>query len=349
VLAGSHLLYAHEGILYARAFDDVSGRLEGEPRAVLRNEVVADWRFGDLPLSASAAGVLVYQSRLAYNSQLVWYERSGREIGPVGQPGFSAPVLSPDGKRVAVNYDVDGTGASSTTILELQRGLHHPLPRVGTHTAHAWSPDGRLIYYSAIRSGNGIYQRRSDGSGDEETVHESPMHLLVNSHSPIAPRLMFMDFASGRGELREHDLGARRARTIAPGAEGAYSPDGKWIAYLGFPARGILLTPADGQGSQIQVSGTEGSQVRWRGDMKELFYIADDKKLMSVPLTSRNGTLEPGPATALFQTRIVQPRLVLFQYDATADGQRFLINSLPREDAAAPLTLMVNWTRQMER
>ena len=349
VLAGSHLLYADEGILYARAFDSVNGRLAGEPRAVLRNEVVADWRFGDLPLSASDTGILVYQSRLAYNSQLAWYERSGRETGPVGKPGFSAPVLSPDGKRVAVNYDVDGTGASSTTILDLERNLPIPLPRVGTHTAHAWSTDGRWIYYSAIRSGNGIYRRRTDGSGEEEKVHESPMHLLVNSHSRTASKLLFMDFASGRGELREYDLDARRARTIAPGAEGAYSPDGKWIAYLGFPGRGILLTPADGQGSQIQVSGIEGSQVRWRIDMKELFYIADDKKLMSVPLTSRNGTLEPGPATALFQTRISQPRLVLFQYDATADGQKFLINSLPREDAAAPLTVMVNWTRQLER
>jgi hypothetical protein len=37
---------------------------------------------------------------------------------------------------------------------------------------------------------------------------------------------------------------------------------------------------------------------------------------------------------------------VLFQYAVTPDGQRFLINSLPREDAAAPLTLLSNWQAQ---
>lgn len=310
---------------------------------------MADWRFGDLPLSASESGVLVYQSRLAYNTQLVWYERNGREIGPVGQPGFSSPVLSPDGTRAAVNHDVEGTGGSTTTILDLQRNLHYPLAGLGTHTAHAWSPDGRWIYYSAIRSGNGIYRRRTDGSGGEEKVLESPVHLLVNAHAPTSRRLLFMDFGFGVGELREQDLDTGRTRTIAAGAEGTYSPDGRWIGYLGFPNRGILLTPAEEQGSQVQVSGMQGSQVRWRGDMKELFYIASDKKLMSVPLTFRNGTFEPGTAVPLFQTRIVQPRLVLFQYDATPDGQRFLINSLPRGDAAAPLTVMVNWTRQLER
>jgi hypothetical protein len=41
--------------------------------------------------------------------------------------------------------------------------------------------------------------------------------------------------------------------------------------------------------------------------------------------------------------------LVLFQYDVTDDGQRFLINSLPREDAATPLTLLVNWTGELGR
>jgi hypothetical protein len=52
-----------------------------------------------------------------------------------------------------------------------------------------------------------------------------------------------------------------------------------------------------------------------------------------------------GQATApelLFQTRIVAPALVGFQYDVTPDG-RFLINSLPA--APAPLTMLSGWSR----
>jgi len=77
--------------------------------------------------------------------------------------------------------------------------------------------------------------------------------------------------------------------------------------------------------------------------MKEIFYIGRAKKLMSVALSLREGMLEPAAPIPLFQTRIVAPTFVLHQYAVSADGQKFLVNSLPREDAAAPLTVLTNW------
>jgi hypothetical protein len=67
--------------------------------------------------------------------------------------------------------------------------------------------------------------------------------------------------------LREYDLERQRARTFAAGAEGVYSADGKWVAYLDLPNRGALLTPSEGQGSLIQVSGMDASQVRSDGEL----------------------------------------------------------------------------------
>jgi hypothetical protein len=110
-----------------------------------------------------------------------------------------------------------------------------------------------------------------------------------------------------------------------------------------------LLAAARPDAPRTQLSGEFGSQVRWREDGRELFYITLDRKLMSVPVTVRNGVLEPGNPVPLFQTRIAQPRLALFQYDVTPDGKRFLINSLPRQDSAAPLTMVVNWMQAMRR
>jgi Tol biopolymer transport system component len=342
VLAGTNLLYADGGTLYARPFDPEQGELTGEPRVVLRNEVAPQWRFEKVAISASTTGILVFQSRLAYNSELVSYDRSGREQGAVGEPGFWSPQLSPDGRYVAVGHDRDGTGQWSTTIFDRTRGISLSLPRIGTHKAHAWSPEGQWIYYSAIRARNGIYRRRADGSGAEEPVfEESTAFLLVNSCSPTAPRLLFMDFSNGTGGLRELNVETNQARDVVWGAEGIYSPDGEWIAYQDFVLQSLAITHAD-RGGRIQLSSA-GAQIRWRRDMTELYYIAPDKKLMCVPLTKRNGTLEPGNPFELFQTRIVETNLVLFQYDVSADGQEFLINSLPRADAAAPLSLIVNW------
>ena len=49
-----------------------------------------------------------------------------------------------------------------------------------------------------------------------------------------------------------------------------------------------------------------------------------------------------GVPRALFQTRVVAPNFVLFQFDVTADG-RFIINSF-RSDYSSPLTLLTGWT-----
>jgi len=342
VLACTKLLYADGGTLFARSFDPELAQLTGEPRVILRNEVAPQWRFEKVAISASATGILLFQSRLDYNSQLVSYDRKGRETGVVGEPGFWSPQLSPDGRYVAVGHDRDGTGQWSTTIFDRGRGISLSLPRIGTHKAHAWSPDGQWIYYSAIRERDGIYRRRADGSGTEETVlEESTAFLLVNSHSPTAPRLLYMDFSNGTGGLRELCVETHQTKEVVWGAEGIYSPDGEWIAYVDFGLQSLAITHAD-RGGRIQVAGG-GAQIRWRGDMTELYYIAPDKKLMCVPLTKRDGTIEPGNPFELFQTRIVEPTLVLFQYDVTRDGEEFLINSLPRADAAAPLSLIVNW------
>lgn len=342
VLAGTRLLYTQGGTVYAQPFDMTAGRLTGEARSLLRNEVVVDWRFGDVPLSASATGVLVYQSRGTYNSQLVMYDRKGTELEIVGPPGFGGPSLSPDDRHVAVGYDRDGTGEWGTTIFDLVRRVSFTLPRIGIHTAHAWSPDGRWIYYSAVRAKNGIYRRSPDGSGPEEQLLESTAHLLVNTHAPNAPRLLFMDFSSGNPSLVELDVESLKTRMVGEGAEGVYSPDGKWIAYLSLPS-GVVLMRADGRGGRVQLTSGFSSQVRWREDMKEIFYIAPDKKLMSVPLTVGVDTIEPGQPRELFQTRIIQSRLVLFQYDVNRAGDRFLVRSLPRAADAAPLTMIVNW------
>ena len=343
-LAGEQLLYVDKGVLHARGFDTASAEFTGSPRSILRGELMASWTFGNVPLSASQNGVLLYQSRLTYNSQLVLYDRSGTEVELVGEPGFRSPLFSPDEDErwLAVAHDREGTGEQATTLLDRSRNIPLMLPSAGTHTAHTWSPDGRWIYYSAIRARNGIYRRLSDGSGPEETVLESDAHLLVNDHSPTASRLVFMDFSGGHPQLRELDLETGVSTRVAEAAEGAYSPDGRWIASVAVPS-GIVLTRAGGGGGRIQLTSGLSSQARWGADMTEIFYIDGDKRLMRVPIRVRNDTIEPGKPEPLFQTRIVQPRLVLFQYDVNQAGDRFLINSLPRADAAAPLTMIVNW------
>jgi hypothetical protein len=77
-----------------------------------------------------------------------------------------------------------------------------------------------------------------------------------------------------------------------------------------------------------------------------LFYYARDGKLMAVSVRS-GATFEAGAPLKLFDFRSGSTTIVtLPPYAVTADGQRFLINSIVETQASAPLTLIVNWARQ---
>ena len=109
----------------------------------------------------------------------------------------------------------------------------------------------------------------------------------------------------------------------------------------------IFAQPYPGPGPRVQISNGGGSQVRWRADGKELYYVGPQKRLMAVAV-QQGKTFEVGRPVLLFQTRINGARYALFQYTASADGQRFLVNSLPREDAAAAMTLLTDWTSELK-
>ena len=92
-------------------------------------------------------------------------------------------------------------------------------------------------------------------------------------------------------------------------------------------------------------------QPRWRPDGKELFYLSQDRKLMAVPIRG-GSTIELGSPQALFEISFppmgsIQP-YAWYEYDVTADGQRFLIN-LPTESTTVPITVVLNWAAGLKR
>jgi Tol biopolymer transport system component len=127
---------------------------------------------------------------------------------------------------------------------------------------------------------------------------------------------------------------------------GQFSPDGRWVAYQSnITGRfEIYVQPFPGPGGKWKVSTDGGTFPRWRGDGKELFFIAPNGKLMAVPIGTSGSTLEAGSPIALFQTRIVTGGLANqeAQYAISRDG-RFLINNRVDQSTTTPITLILNW------
>ena len=91
------------------------------------------------------------------------------------------------------------------------------------------------------------------------------------------------------------------------------------------------------------ISKGGGTDPRWRGDGKELFYVASDGKLMSVDISTK----------PVFQAGVPRP---LFQLppgfiggEVTADGRRFLIGVPVAQSASVPFTVVLNWQTTLKK
>ena len=71
---------------------------------------------------------------------------------------------------------------------------------------------------------------------------------------------------------------------------GQISPDGKWVAYASDESGNweIYVTSFPGAAGKWQVSRGGGTEPRWRGDGKEIFYIAPSGMLMAVPVNGES-------------------------------------------------------------
>src|SRR5262245_49786687 len=100
-------------------------------------------------------------------------------------------------------------------------------------------------------------------------------------------------------------------------------------------------------GRKWQVSTSGGASPRWRRDGKELFYLSADNTLMAVEVNGHSSVFEIRSVRPLFDVR---PRATPFfnygsgyNYDVSADGQRFLVSTVTEPVAPAPITIVMNW------
>ncbi len=132
-----------------------------------------------------------------------------------------------------------------------------------------------------------------------------------------------------------------------------FSPDVRWIAYVSNESGRdeVYISGFPTVGGKVRVSTNGGVQPRWRPDGKELFYLSPDRKVMAVPVKA-DSTVEVGTPKALFDVRFAPigsgAPYAPYQYDATADGQRFMINT-PLENATVPITVVLNWTAGLKK
>jgi Tol biopolymer transport system component len=131
-------------------------------------------------------------------------------------------------------------------------------------------------------------------------------------------------------------------------SNGQFSPNGKWILYSSNESGDweIYATPFPSAAGKVQISRGGGTEPRWRGDGKEVFYLGPQNMLTAVAINEDGGVLSAGASQTLFQIpgRAPISSTDLFTYDVTKDGKRFLVNRYLKPASVAPLNIILNST-----
>jgi Tol biopolymer transport system component/predicted Ser/Thr protein kinase len=366
-----YLLFVRNGNLMAQQFDTNRYQLLGNSVPVA--EGAFDVQHSP-EFTASVNGILAYRPVGSVKTQLTWFDRSGKALGKLGLTMQDADAaISPDGRRVAVSRASTASENSQITfngtptpndiwVLELKQGIASRLTFDSSAGWPIWSPDGTHVAFASNRDGVlNIYQKPANGAGTQE--------LLLNSSEDKAPSDWsrdgrFLAYSVPKpttfwdiwvlpvtGDKAQFPF----VQTQFSEGDAKFSPDGRWVVYQSNESGewAVYVRPFDTDAvrrnaafaGKWRISEGEGHWPRWAKGGNEILYLGSNTKVMAVDVNAKSSDAEHGPT---FDASV--PKLLfnvsaygLHSFTATADGQRFLINTKVGEEKSPSVTVVLNW------
>jgi eukaryotic-like serine/threonine-protein kinase len=362
VYASGHLLFVRDGILFAQAFDDRTMRTSGEP--IRLADGIGYWvaTFAYTAVTASTTGVLAHGPSVVIPTNLRWHDRGGATIGPPPVArAYGSPRLSPDQTSVLVAITDATTALPDVWLLAPARGTSS---RVTSDPSSDWFPvwshDGSAIFFGSARLGSTtIFQK--GGVSPEVVFADSVLVGRVATYpNDVSQDGQFLIYQT---TSRGYDLGViplsgeRKPTPFVTGpsneVQGRFSPNHRWIAYASDESGRfeVYVRPFPAESTRsMTISVAGGMQPEWRRDGKELFYISADGKLTTVPVVTTEPTFSAGTPRALFDVEVPEPTAPFpTDYAVSADGQRFLVNTVVDQPTRPALTVNLNWTAALNK
>jgi Tol biopolymer transport system component len=364
--ADGFLFTVVDGNLVAQGFDPGRLALEGESTPIA--DGVEFYNPRDLAQYSVSASGLVYRRARLRQTRLVWLDRAGKELGPVGEPSYYGSLrLDADGRTlVAVRTDEAGADADVWVVdLARNQATRATFVSAPSDISVALSPDGGRLAVSAAQvggwAGSTVWVQPVSGSGSRQPLVEK-VAFSVSDWSPDGRFLV--------GDTQEARTGFDLA--YVPVAEGskvehmtqsrfderepALSPDGRFVAYQSNETgrNEIFLTDFPAAGRKWQVSRSGGAYPTWRHDGREVYFVGPEEAV-AVSVAERGGSLEIGePERLAFSPELYSlgPARPGGRFGATPrspDGKRFLLEQFASQAVVEPVHLVRSWRRLLER
>ena len=202
----------------------------------------------------------------------------------------------------------------------------------------------------------GLAKLVADGSDVAQGISRANMSMspTLSVHGTFAGVILgtaaYMSLEQARGKSADNATPVPVAHSSFNEDNGVFAPDGRWMAYTSNESgrEEIYVQTFPPTGGKWQISRAGGTRAAWRGDGREVFFLAPDGALMSASVDTA-GQFVAGIPRPLFVTGITDLTNSQNQpYAVSPDGQRVLLIAAP---GSKPMTLsaIVNWSAPTER
>jgi serine/threonine protein kinase len=359
VRSGYLLYVTPDKNLMAVSFDQNGMKSAGDPMVVAHGVRLGHW--GGADFAVAGTGTLVYVASPEEGKQeLIWVTRDGKSqpLDSNWHADFFNPVLSPDGKRLAVAV----TGAEGSWEVWTRRLDAGPPTKLSFDGSINWYPtwtrDGESVTYNSNVGGSyALWTKRADGSAAAVRDVREKRGAIEPVWSPDAKWLVF---ETGTGSQGAGDiLGIRPGIDSAPvplvateftEVSPAVSPDGRWLAYASNETGQfeIYVVPfPNTKTGKWSVSSAGGTEPLWSHRGSELFYRDGAGNLVAVAVTT-SPTFSVSRSASLFSATPYRAYTVGLEYAVSPDDRRFLMIRPVATDLPDKLTVVDNWFQELK-
>jgi Tol biopolymer transport system component len=348
-LPSGHLVYVHESILYAVAFDLERLQPVGETVPIVEGVMTADAASG-AQFAVSENGTLVYLAGGGGTTldapALSLLDATGKvtELLPSGRNWFN-PRFSPDGTRLAL--DILDASLDVWTYDVKRRSLDRlAFDARALESDPVWTPDGRRIVFrkgESVGAASNLYWVRADLTGKVQRLTDSPWSQIAGSWHPSGKFLAFQqasrqtnpdiwilpmegDETSGWKPGTPTVLVNTEANEFNP----QFSPDGTFLAYNSNETGTgeVWVRPFSGAGGPWQISSGGGAGAVWSRTRQEIFYTTPTQQIMVASYRVQGGAFQRDPPRLWSKHRYLL-RGGRISFDLHPDGNRFALAVAP--------------------